>query len=55
MVDLGLKGNGGTPFTSESITLPSGLSVKGLKSKDLKVSGAKLKSVSARGARSWSP
>jgi hypothetical protein len=50
-VDLGLKGNGGTPFSSESITLPSGLSVKALKSKDLKVSGAKLKSVSGRGAK----
>jgi hypothetical protein len=51
MVDLGLRGNGGTPFTSESITLPSGLSVKALKSKDLKVSGAKLKSVSGRGTK----
>jgi hypothetical protein len=50
-LDLGLKGNGGTPFTSESLTLPKGLSVKGLKSKDLKVSGAKLKSVSGRGTK----
>ena len=50
-IDLGLKGNGGTPFTSESLTLPKGLSVKGLKSKDLKVSGAKLKSVSGRGTK----
>ena len=32
----------------ESIALPSGFSVKALKSKDLKVSGAKLKSVSGR-------
>jgi hypothetical protein len=50
-VDLGLRGNGGTPFTSESITLPKGLSFKGLKKKDLKVSGAKLKSVSGRGTK----
>jgi hypothetical protein len=41
-----LKGNGGTPFTSATITLPSGVSAKGLKSKDLKVTGAKVKSVS---------
>lgn len=40
-----LKGNGGTPFTSATISLPSGVSAKGLKTKDLKVTGAKLKSV----------
>lgn len=46
-----LKGNGGTPFTSEMLTLPSGLSAKGLKAKDLKVIGAKVKSVSGKGAK----
>jgi hypothetical protein len=50
-VTLGLKGNGGTPFTSESITLPKGLSFKGLKAKDVKVSGARLKSVSGHGTK----
>ena len=51
MVDLGLKGNGGTLFTSESLTLPKGLSFKRLKNKDLKVFGARLKSVRGRGTK----
>lgn len=48
-VRIHLTGNGGTRFTSETITLPSGLSAKGLKAKDLKVTGARLKSVSGKG------
>jgi len=51
MVDLGLRGNGGTLFTSESLTLPKGLSFKRLKNKDLKVFGARLKSVRGRGTK----
>jgi len=41
-----VKANGSTPFKATTISLPSGITAKGLKAKDLKVTGAKLKSVS---------
>jgi len=51
VVDITLKGNGGSKFTNAVITLPSGLTANGLKAKDLKVSSAKLKNISAKGAK----
>ena len=50
-VDLGLKGNGGTPFTSRVDHAARGPLGQGTEGKDLKVSGAKLKSVSGRGTK----
>jgi len=44
-----LVGNGGTRFTSETLTLPSGVSTRGIKAKDVKVTGARLRSIKGKG------